>query len=88
MHAVIPKVSYHFGKKNNRVSIVKQAEAWHSLAVYLNVTIKRVIECSTQPHLKASLVYHEAAMAEWLRRLTRNQMGSSRVGSNPTCSVH
>ena len=25
-------------------------------------------------------------MAEWLRRLTRNQMGSSRVGSNPTCS--
>ena len=86
MHAVIPKVSYHFGKKNNRVSIVKQAEAWHSLAVYLNVTIKRVIECSTQPHLKASLVYHEAAMAEWLRRLTRTQMGSSRVGSNPTRS--
>ena len=26
-------------------------------------------------------------MAEWLRRLTRNQMGSSRVGSNPTRSV-
>ena len=26
-------------------------------------------------------------MAEWLRRLTRNQMGSSRVGSNPTCSA-
>ena len=25
-------------------------------------------------------------MAEWLRRLTRNQMGSSRVGSNPTHS--
>ena len=25
-------------------------------------------------------------MAEWLRRLTRNQMGSARVGSNPTCS--
>ena len=29
----------------------------------------------------------QAAMAEWLRRLTRNQMGSSRVGSNPTRSV-
>ena len=28
-----------------------------------------------------------AAMAEWLRRLTRNQMGSSRVGSNPTRSA-
>ena len=28
----------------------------------------------------------KAAMAEWLRRLTRNQMGSSRVGSNPTRS--
>ena len=27
-----------------------------------------------------------ATMAEWLRRLTRNQMGSSRVGSNPTRS--
>lgn len=26
-------------------------------------------------------------MAEWLRRLTRNQMGYSRVGSNPTHSV-
>ena len=25
-------------------------------------------------------------MAEWLRRLTRNQLGSSRVGSNPTRS--
>ena len=25
-------------------------------------------------------------MAEWLRRLTINQMGSSRVGSNPTRS--
>ena len=25
-------------------------------------------------------------MAELLRRLTRNQMGSARVGSNPTCS--
>ena len=27
-----------------------------------------------------------AAMAEWLRRWTRNPMGSSRVGSNPTHS--
>ena len=32
------------------------------------------------------LGYLIAAMAEWLRRLTRIQMGSSRVGSNPTCS--
>ena len=28
----------------------------------------------------------QAVMAEWLRRLTRNQMGYSRVGSNPTHS--
>ena len=35
---------------------------------------------------KLLLKHHEAAMAEWLRRLTRNQMGSSRVGSNPTRS--
>ena len=27
-----------------------------------------------------------ATMAEWLRRLTRNQMGSYRVGSKPTRS--
>ena len=25
-------------------------------------------------------------MAEWLRRLTRNQLGSARVGSNPARS--
>ena len=31
-------------------------------------------------------VINQAVMAEWLRRLTRNQMGSSRVGSNPTRS--
>ena len=29
----------------------------------------------------------KAAMAEWLRRWTRNPMGSSRVGSNPTRSA-
>ncbi len=29
----------------------------------------------------------QAAMAEWLRRWTRNPMGSSRVGSNPTRSA-
>ena len=35
---------------------------------------------------QCSSSYMIAAMAEWLRRLTRNQMGSSRVGSNPTRS--
>ena len=29
-----------------------------------------------------------AAMAEWLRRWTRNPMGYSRVGSNPTRSEY
>ncbi|KRX67689.1 hypothetical protein T09_105 [Trichinella sp. T9] len=28
-----------------------------------------------------------AAVAEWLRRLTRNQLGSARTGSNPVCCV-
>ena len=32
-------------------------------------------------------MYIVATMAEWLRRLTWNQMGSSRVGSSPTRSV-
>ena len=36
---------------------------------------------------QSQLRNRQAAMAEWLRRLTRNQMGSSRVGSNPTRSV-
>ena len=31
-------------------------------------------------------ISHEAVMAEWLRRLTRNQMGYSRAGSNPARS--
>ena len=34
-------------------------------------------------------MYHAifvAVMAEWLRRLTRNQMGFPRAGSNPACS--
>lgn len=30
---------------------------------------------------------HAAVMAEWLRRWTRNPMGSSRAGSNPAHSV-
>ena len=34
-----------------------------------------------------NFIQSAAAMAERLRRLTRNQMGSSRVGSNPTRSV-
>ena len=29
----------------------------------------------------------QVAMAEWLRRLTRNQMGSPRAGSNPARDV-
>ena len=28
-----------------------------------------------------------AVMAEWLRRLTRNQMGATRAGSNPADCV-
>ena len=30
--------------------------------------------------------FFEAVMAEWLRRLTRNQMGFPRAGSNPAHS--
>ena len=32
-------------------------------------------------------MYEAAAMAEWLRRLTRNQMGYARAGSNPARSA-
>ena len=34
------------------------------------------------PHL-----FRRAVMAKWLRRLTRNQMGSSRAGSKPDCEI-
>uniref|UniRef100_A0A0K0CYM3 EB domain-containing protein n=1 Tax=Angiostrongylus cantonensis TaxID=6313 RepID=A0A0K0CYM3_ANGCA len=34
-------------------------------------------------HLKWTLEKKSAAMFEWLRRLTRNQLGSDREGSNP-----
>ena len=40
-----------------------------------------------QIHFLYKTMTATAAMAEWLRRLTRNQMGSSRVGSNPTRNV-
>ena len=33
-------------------------------------------------------IVQPAVVAEWLRRLTRNQLGSARVGSNPTnCEI-
>ena len=33
--------------------------------------------------LSAYFPHIYAVMAEWLRRLTRNQLGSARAGSNP-----
>ena len=30
---------------------------------------------------------HQAVLSEWLRSLTRNQMGSARTGSNPVDRV-
>ena len=36
-----------------------------------------------------NLLYNVAVVAEWLRRLTRNQIPSGSVGSNPTdCEEH
>ena len=34
-------------------------------------------------HRNDKLTPTQAVMSEWLRRLTRNQLGSSRAGSNP-----
>ncbi|KRY01732.1 hypothetical protein T4E_10445 [Trichinella pseudospiralis] len=36
-------------------------------------------------NLKIRRPNRRAAVAEWLRRLTRNQLGSARTGSNPVC---
>ena len=41
---------------------------------------------SSSNHIKISQNSLTAAMAEWLRRLTRNQMGFPRAGSNPARS--
>ena len=51
-----------------------------------SVILREVIFIPSKNHF-LSFALNWAAMAEWLRRLTRNQMGSSRVGSNPTRSV-
>ena len=51
-----------------------------------SVILREVIFIPSKNHF-LSFPLNWAAMAEWLRRLTRNQMGSSRVGSNPTRSV-
>ena len=32
-------------------------------------------------------VIYQASVSEWLRSLTRNQMGSARAGSNPVARV-
>ena len=32
---------------------------------------------------KLVIIFQSAVVAEWLRRLTRNQMGYARAGSNP-----
>ena len=37
--------------------------------------------------LESEKTSSEAAMAEWLRRWTRNPVGYPRAGSNPACSV-
>ena len=52
----------------------------------LLLTVFQKYRCLTcRPIIQLSH-HRNAAMAEWLRRLTRNQMGSSRVGSNTTRS--
>ena len=60
------------------------------------VTLKLVIETLdlTYPKRIIDVIYTQilkqriqAAMAEWLRRVIRNHLGSSRVGSNPARSV-
>ena len=35
-------------------------------------------------NVKMKQIFHPAVVAEWLRRLTRNQMGYARAGSNPS----
>ena len=45
---------------------------------------KRIIDVYYSQILKQKI---QAAMAEWLRRVIRNHLGSSRVGSNPARSA-
>ena len=50
-------------------------------SLHFNTCISRLKYANFTPHLWQ---YHEAVVAEWLRRLTRNQIPSGSVGSNPT----
>ena len=42
------------------------------------------IDCQAEFVLAGTLFSKSAVVAEWLRRLTRNQIPSGSVGSNPT----
>ena len=47
------------------------------------------IDCQAVYLLAGTACYKSAVVAEWLRRLTRNQIPSGSVGSNPTdCETH
>ena len=58
----------------------------HNLASFKKWKIRAASQRSKHA-MKQPMYATQAAMAEWLRRLTWNQMGSTRVGSNPTRSV-
>ena len=51
------------------------------ICIILSVTLNGYL-------LNLHLYLQEAVVAEWLRRLTRNQMGYARAGSNPAnCEI-
>ena len=49
--------------------------------------VTKVANCLAFYKMFCKVTLHEAAMAEWLRRWTRNPMGFPRAGSNPARSV-
>ena len=67
-----------FDSKSNEVRILLAASNLRALKKQ-----EKLKEGKTHRSCLGTLI---AAMAEWLRRLTRNQMGSSRIGLNPTRS--
>ena len=53
--------------------------------MYLD-TEHAICKCKNYRFINSIQIFYivwEAVVAEWLRRLTRNQMGSARAGSNP-----
>ena len=87
MDAVVPVafgpwVGYHLVSYGHQYQVL-------TISGVLNFLRRRVYISNCVPHFPSESTsgVHNDTLAEWLRRLTRNQLGLSRVGSSPASVV-